>query len=307
MKLSIQLNLIIFAIFLLSSCTKKKISLSFDDAPTKNSIYMDGDKRTNLLINNLKKSGVKRAAFYTNTSYIYTHNGLERLKKYQKAGHLIGNHTHSHLKLKSFGKDAFLKDIDYADKILKENNLLEKYFRYPYLYHGKDLKEVNAVRKHFIKKGYVDAYVTVDNYDWYINSLFIDSFAKNLKIDMNKMKDFYVDTIYQSVVFYDELALKALGKQVNHVLLLHENDMAALFIGDLVKKLEDNGWEITTPEESYTDKVLNEFPSQVLNQGRGRINSLAQKKKYMGRSSSKLQDKDYLKKLFEKYKVVEKK
>lgn len=299
-------RLILLSVFvLIFGCNKKKISLSFDDAPTSDSFAMSGDERTNLIIKALKENDVKRVAFYSNTKRIPFFNGLERLKKYKKAGHLIGNHTHSHFNLSNTYYQNYLKDFELAHKILNEHGLLDKYFRYPFLSRGKTIEEVNSVRDYYTKKGYVDAFITVDNYDWYINDLYLQALKSKQNINFENLKKYYVETIYKSVVFYDKLAKKALGESINHVLLLHENDVAAMFIGDLIKKLKKEGWEITTPEKSYEDDVTKKFPHKILNHGRGRVFALAQETNYEKDLTSPLQNKKKLNELFYQYKVIE--
>jgi len=37
-------------------------------------------------------------------------------------------------------------------------------------------------------------------------------------------------------------------------MLLHETDIAALWIGDLVKALEERGWTVVSADEAYADR-----------------------------------------------------
>jgi peptidoglycan-N-acetylglucosamine deacetylase len=64
--------------------------------------------------------------------------------------------------------------------------------------------------------------------------------------------------------FYDGLARQTIGRSPAHVILLHETDMAAMFIGDLVAALRKDGWEIITADKAYRDpigKVVYDTPS----------------------------------------------
>ena len=53
----------------------------------------------------------------------------------------------------------------------------------------------------------------------------------------------------------DELAFKVLGRHPAHVMLLHETDIAAFYIADLVAALRADGWEIITADEAYADPI----------------------------------------------------
>lgn len=296
--------LVLIAFFYVLNLEAKEISFSFDDAPRGNGQYFSGQERTNRLIQELKKAGVKRVGFYVNTKKFDKRNGLKRIQQYKQAGHLIGSHTHSHINIREASAQDYLKDFNKAHRILLESNLIDYYFRYPFLRRGKTLDEVNEIHNHVLGMSYVDAFVTVDNYDFYMEDLFQKSLRAGKDIDYKNLKKFYVETLYKGIKFYDDLAVKALGKPVKHVMLLHENDLAALFIGDLVSYLKSKGWKVIPPEESYSDPVTKHFPSTVLNHGSGRVNSLAIEAGYGGPTNSGLESTQVLDKLFIDYKVI---
>ena len=77
-----------------------------------------------------------------------------------------------------------------------------------------------------------------------MDSLFQQAVKDKKIINFSQLKKFYVETIMKSIEFYNELGTKNLSATPKHVLLLHENDLAALFISDLVKELRNKGWKI---------------------------------------------------------------
>lgn len=113
----------------------------------------------------------------------------------------------------------------------------------------------------------------------------------------------YVDHIWESIQFYNNIALKNLGRSPKHVLLLHENDLAALFIDDLVKHLRTNGWKIITPEEAYTDPIAQIIPDVLLN-GQGRVAAIAKEKGYIGPFVQDAEDEEFLDKQFVTLKIA---
>lgn len=280
----------------------KEISLSFDDAPRGDSYYLTGKQRSKKLVENLKKANVKQVIFYSNTSNTTNDEKLERLHFYKSSGHLIGNHTATHKSASEESVRDFLSDFDKADTFLKKEKLLSPYFRFPYLKRGSSISDVRQIRSYILKKGYTDAYVTVDNFDWYMEALFQNSLKEKKEINFNNLKKFYVDTLMNSILFYDNLASLSLGKSPKHVLLLHENDLAALFIGDLVKKLKINGWKIVSPSKSYQDKFLIKYPD-VLHHNQGRIASKSIELGYAGNIKSKWEDKATVKNLYKNYSI----
>ncbi len=58
------------------------------------------------------------------------------LEQFRKAGLEIGNHTYSHRSLNQMKAEAYIADVEKADKVLAPLMKEPKYFRYPYLAEG---------------------------------------------------------------------------------------------------------------------------------------------------------------------------
>ena len=70
------------------------------------------------------------------------------------------------------------------------------------------------------------------------------------------------------------MAKEVLGRSPKHVLLLHENDLAALFIKDLIKHIRESGGKIISPAEAYKDPIADFIPNVLMN-NQGRIAAIA--------------------------------
>lgn len=84
----------------------------------------------------------------------------------------------------------------------------------------------------------------------------------------------YVDVLLQSIEFYDDIAQAQLGRSPRHVLLLHENDLAALFVPQLITALRADGWDIIPAQNAFNDPISQIFPETEFN-GQGRIAAIA--------------------------------
>ena len=281
----------------------KEISLSFDDAPRGDGEYFTGEERAKKIVSELKKSNVEQVIFYANPGKVNDNEKRNRLHYYKNSGHLIGNHTFDHISADKNSAGLFLDNIALADEYLRSEKLFSPYFRYPFLHRGKSLSKINEIRLGVEKLGYTDGYVTIDNYDYFMDRLFQKALLANKKVKLENLKSFYVETLMKSINFYDNLAQKFLGKSPKHVLLLHENDMAALFIGDLISRLRNEGWKIITPVEAYTDRDLSPFPN-VLVHNQGRVAAKARENGYQGALSSGFENEEVLKELFDTYNVA---
>lgn len=126
--------------------------------------------------------------------------------------------------------------------------------------------------------GYQEGYITVNNYDFAINHLVNKAIKNKQVVDFEKLKQVYLAVLWDCISFYDHLALKVLGRRVKHVLLLHTNDLAAYYIGDLVTMIRGKGWKIIPIQEAYQDPIAKLKITTIKSQY-GRIGALAQERK----------------------------
>ena len=261
-------------LFFSQSSFSQEIALTFDDAPLGDGAVFTGMQRASKIIETLEKQKVKQAAFFVVTSQVDS-AGLQRLKMYSDAGHLLANHSHSHNWIRVMGTVNYIRDIQKADSILKSTTFpYEPWYRYPFLDEGPTKTSRDSIRAALASLSLMNAYITIDNYDWHINSAVGRAIKSNTRINYNELKKFYLEHLWNSIQFYDNIARQVLGRSPKHVLLLHENDLAALFLGDLIQFLKDKGWRIISPEEAYADPITKETPD-VLFHNQGRVGAIA--------------------------------
>ncbi|WDE06476.1 polysaccharide deacetylase family protein [Thalassomonas viridans] len=255
----------------------KEIAITFDDSPRKAAGYFSGPERAQKLIAELKQHKVPQVAFFSNSSKL-DEEGVKRLQAYSRAGHVIANHSHDHADFNRTGLEQYVEAFLLADEKLGQFENFKKLYRFPYLREGNDKAKRDGMRAALKKHGYSNAYITLNNYDWHIESLFQAAIDKKLAPDFERMGQFYVQVLMESIEYYDQMAQTHLGRSPRHVLLLHEMDISALFIGDLVDELKRKGWRIITPERAYQDEIAQYQTERVLPFNPGRIGEIARDK-----------------------------
>ena len=91
----------------------------------------------------------------------------------------------------------------------------------------------------------------------------IEAVRASQTIDRDALHNLYIETHVEAAEFYDGLARRTIGRSPAHVLLLHETDLAALWIADLVAALRARGWEIVTADEAFADPIAREEPNSI--------------------------------------------
>lgn len=114
----------------------KKIALTFDDGP--HPTY------TEKLLDGLKERGVV-ATFFVTGEHVVLHPDI--ITRMHEEGHLIGNHTYSHMQLKSNNREEFKEELIATSEVIEEIIQEEVvYVRPPYGSWDKSFeKELNMI------------------------------------------------------------------------------------------------------------------------------------------------------------------
>jgi peptidoglycan/xylan/chitin deacetylase (PgdA/CDA1 family) len=207
--------LVLFSIFA-KTADAQKIALTFDDAPRGSTAKFDGPTRAKKILAALNKAEVPEAVFLANSERI-DDEGKSRLLKYAAAGHLIGNHTHSHPDINSTDTTSYVENIVTADTMLSVFPGFWRAFRFPFLREGNHLQKRDAVRDELTRLGYLNAYVTINNYDWEIDRLLQEAIRSKRKVHYDRLRKVYLDVLLACVDFYDSMAVRILGRLLTPV------------------------------------------------------------------------------------------
>jgi peptidoglycan-N-acetylglucosamine deacetylase len=245
-----------------NAASDKRIAISFDDSPRGPGAFLNVKQRHEMLLAALDRAGVKQAAFFINPGRIDPSNGhAEMIQAYTDAGHVIANHTANHPDLSDVSAARFLADVDEASAWLKSQKNIRPWLRFPHLNEGgRDTAKRDAVRAGMKARGIRHGYASADGWDWYMESMTLDAAAAGKPMDMNGLRKFYIKSHIESVEFSDNLARRTFGRAPAQMLLLHDTDLAALYVEDLVRALRAKGWQIITADEAYKDPIYREQP-----------------------------------------------
>ena len=167
----------------------KKIALTFDDGP--HPYY------TEQLLDGLKERGVV-ATFFVTGEHTVLHPDV--IKRMHEEGHLIGNHTYSHMQLTNGNKEEFKEELIATSEVIEEIiNEEVIYVRPPYGTWDKSFEgELNMI----------PVLWSVDPLDWCTDNAatvvekVIGQVEEN---DIILMHDYYASTVTAALEIVDEL------------------------------------------------------------------------------------------------------
>jgi peptidoglycan/xylan/chitin deacetylase (PgdA/CDA1 family) len=260
-----------------------QFSITMDDFNWRNATYLTAEQRNHAILKTLADHKTRAALFVVGRN-ADDEQGMSLLRQWDKAGHVIGNHTYSHRALSSDITAAeFEADIARAEQILVGLKQFRRLFRYPALKEGNTAAKRDHVRAFLKQNGYRVGHVTIDNSDWAIDQRLTARLQKEPNAATKPYRDFYLEHMWDRAQYYDALAQKVLGRPVKHTILMHFNLLNGLFLGDLIEMFRRQGWQLIDAADAFTDSVFQAEP-KTLPAGESLVWALAKEKGTIAKS-----------------------
>ena len=254
----------------------KYLAVTMDDFGLDFNIRMDIETRNKNILEAFAAHNHKAAGFVTGR-FVQSSTGKNVLRSWSEAGHMLGNHTYSHMNSSDENADLVIADILKNHDLMKSIKGFEPYFRFPFLAEGGDMEKVQLYRSFLEKQGYSNAAVTIDSIDWYVSSRLEERLKSDSEADISGYRDYYLKSVLAIASYKHQLA-RALGfYNLPHSLLVHHNILNGLFLGDLMKALAADGWQFVDASEAFKHPIYALKP-EVPTRGRSVLSVIAQER-----------------------------
>lgn len=248
----------------LATKSATQFSITMDDYYWRDAVKQTAQERNQSILDTLSKHSIKAAAFVIGRN-VEDQEGRDLIAAWDKAGHLIANHTYSHRNFHApeVTLNAYQQDILRAERLLKQFPRFRKYLRFPMLKEGDTLEKRDGMRTFMSQNDYRNGHVTIDNSDWAIDQRLTARLKKDPTADLKPYRDFYLEHMWARAEYYDALAQRVARRPVKHTILTHFNLLNGLFLNDIIQMLKGKGWQPIDAEEAFTDSVFLAQPKVV--------------------------------------------
>jgi peptidoglycan-N-acetylglucosamine deacetylase len=238
-----------------------QVAVTMDDFNVLESVHLTGAERSDRILAALRRHGTQAMALVIGRN-AEAPAGRTILDRWAAAGHLIGNHTYSHPDYHAAPTTAkaYVADFERGDAVLRERRGFEKFFRFPMLREGDTVEKRDAMRGALAERGYRNAHVTIDNSDILIANELRDRLIADPRTDPRPYRDIYLSHMLAFARYFRDAARDVFGRDIAHTLLTHFNLLSALYLGDLLDALRDDGWVIARVSAVYQDDVFQRQP-----------------------------------------------
>ena len=248
-----------------------EIAFTFDDPTTAGGGGLTWPELNERILAALAGNSLKSILFVCGKR-VDSNAGSQLITSWDRAGHLIGNHSYSHLNFNSSTDDDGSKKVTLAEfeaDALKNEPLIRDYrhfsplFRCPFFKEGDTVEKRDGMRAFLRQHSYRIGRATIDASDWAIDARLQKRVEANPHADLTGYRDFFLQHIWERAQYYDALSLRVLGRPVRHTVLLHHRALSAFFLDDLIGMFRKHGWKPVDAEYAYQDKVYDEQPETL--------------------------------------------
>lgn len=248
---------------------EKQIAITVDDLPVVN-YGIDRKDFEREIVNKLLESFDKYkvpAIGYVNEGKLYRKGRKDRarlnlLEHWLQRGYELGNHTFSHMNYHRSSYADFTADVMKGEEITgpmaKKYRSDVKFFRHPFLKSGSTKEKADSLQAFLQQKGYIVAPVTIDNDDYLFAKRYSEAYEAGDNAKMRAIGEAYVKHTEAKLLYFENLTLKMLDRNIKQIFLIHANLLNAHHLGDILKMLSKNGYTFISQGEALKDEVYEE-------------------------------------------------
>jgi peptidoglycan/xylan/chitin deacetylase (PgdA/CDA1 family) len=242
----------------------RRVALTFDDGPDlSDEVGMTASMRNAAILGALSGAKVHSILFVTRTDQ--DERRIALLRQWGLEGHLIGNHTATHPDFgsKRTSLHSFEGELLACEQALGAMPGYTKLFRFPFLKEGDTREKRDGFREFLRSHGYREGRVSIDTSDWYYNQRLRERLVRDPHADRTAYRDAYLAHLVDRARYYDALSQQVLHRSVSHVMLLHHNLINALFLPDVIRRLQQEGWQLIDAASAFEDPVYQMQPDTL--------------------------------------------
>lgn len=176
------------------------------------------------------------------------------LDRWRAAGMGLGNHSASH------------RDLDHADLATWQGDVRSCHerlarwsdrplFRFPYLHQGATRERHDAAAALLAELGSPIAHVSVDTSEWILADRYRKALAAGDEAKADRVRRLFTPHVVAAIDHFREVARERVGRDIDHVLLLHATRLVADRLDELLDALDARGTCFVPLADALADPV----------------------------------------------------
>ncbi len=229
------------------------IVLSVDDGPSLAATpRFSPARRHQALLDTLARHRITAVLYVTLDFGADREEGLDMALQWGEAGHLLGNHTVTHLDL----HDPAVTLVRYQDEILRCDEAMSslpgwrRWFRHTFLHEGDTAGKREGLRRFLAAQGYRPAPVDLDSRDWQFDPR-LSARLLDPQADDSALKQAFLAQLREQARTLRQQGPVPGAADAARVLLVHHNLAMALWLDDVIRLFQEEGFVFVHPDAAF--------------------------------------------------------
>ena len=183
--------------------------------------------------------------------------GPEILRSWTQQGLDLGNHSYSHADFNQLSTEAMDAEILRGEAtispLMRQQGKRVSFFRFPMNHTGDTEAKHDAIGSFLHEHGYDIATCTIENSDYVFNDSYTLMLAKHDDAAAEKLRREYLAYTAAEIDYYAALNKRVLNYEPPEVMLIHDNQLNADVIEQLLKLFESRGYRFVSLKAAQSD------------------------------------------------------
>ena len=198
-------------------------------------------------------------------------SGTMILRDWTRRGLDLGNHTYAHPDFDTQTAEEFEDQIVCGETtitpLMKEAGRNVEFFRFPFNHSGDTQEKHDAVAGFLAQYGYRLAPCTIETSDWMFNSAYSLMLARKDHASAARLRVAYLAFTSEQIDYFQNLNEQVLGYEPPEIMLIHDNQLNADVIEQLLALFEHKRYRWVTLNQAESDPVYQATDSFVTEYG----------------------------------------
>jgi peptidoglycan/xylan/chitin deacetylase (PgdA/CDA1 family) len=185
--------------------------------------------------------------------------GTEILREWTQRGSDLGNHTYSHPNFNDLTIEQFEDQIVRGEAsivpVMKAAGRRVEFFRFPANHTGDTREKHDTVAAFLAQRGYRLAPCTIETSDWMFNAAYVQMLNSHDKASASRLRLDYLAFTAAQIDYFPGLNHQAVGYEPPQIMLIHDNQLNADVIEQLLALFEKRHYRWVTLSEAEKDPV----------------------------------------------------
>jgi peptidoglycan/xylan/chitin deacetylase (PgdA/CDA1 family) len=244
------------------------IAVTVDDLPLQGPVLEDQSALsvTRDHLDMFRRHGVPEAVGFVNAIGLKDNPGGDAvLSAWVRAGHLLGNHTYSHMNMgKVPSLDAWIADVEANEPFLEHygTGRDRRFFRLAFLATGNDAERRQVAFRYLSTRGYRIADASLSFSDWAFADAYVRCRARHDEVAIADLESWYFDGVERNLESMIKLSRAIYGRVIPQVLLIHLSAWSAHTLPKVLQRIEAAGGQYTDLGTALADPAYRLTPEK---------------------------------------------